>query len=442
MKSWLRLFTLTLATLVLVSGTAFSQSSDSGLGVSLNPEVSGDVEFWHFWGSPTRRNAIRRVVAVCEEKLPNITVTETFKPWGDIWTANLAAVAAGSGMPDVIVTDRPQLPRLAREGIYQSLQPFIEGSGFNPENFWDFTWQQTLYQGESYGIPFETDVRILFYNKNLLEQAGIEAPPQTWEELWEAADKLDIVNEDGSIERMTFFPLEGNVGPDLWALTTGHTMIQDGRPVVNDPKMVQTLEWILQWIERYGGWDNVQRFLQSYGAAPNDPFMSSGVVMKVDTAGYNSILGFYRPSVELESGETPRMEWGGALPPYAEEPASTSGGFALSIPTGAEDPEAAWEFIKCAASIPGQTSWARDTYAIPTLIPAATQPELMADPLWEFFIEAMEVSHSYPYVPEYPSWINELNNRYELVWTGQMTPEEMLAEAQASIDAMIEQNQQ
>ncbi|MGH7960775.1 MAG: hypothetical protein ACRERD_02975, partial [Candidatus Binatia bacterium] len=71
------------------------------MGGLLNPEVSGEVEFWHFWGSPVRRTAIRRVVALCQSQLPNTTITEVFKPFGDIWTANIAAVAAGSGMPDV-----------------------------------------------------------------------------------------------------------------------------------------------------------------------------------------------------------------------------------------------------------------------------------------------------------------------------------------------------
>jgi multiple sugar transport system substrate-binding protein len=63
------------------------------------------------------------VVALCEQQLPDITVTEVFKPWGDIWTANIAAVAAGSGMPDVIVADRGQMPRDAAGNIYENLQP-------------------------------------------------------------------------------------------------------------------------------------------------------------------------------------------------------------------------------------------------------------------------------------------------------------------------------
>jgi hypothetical protein len=47
------------------------------------------------------------IVAICQEQLPNVQITETFKPFGDIWTANIAAVAAGTGMPDIIVEDRP-----------------------------------------------------------------------------------------------------------------------------------------------------------------------------------------------------------------------------------------------------------------------------------------------------------------------------------------------
>src|SRR5690606_28966713 len=71
----------------------------------LNPDVSGEVELWHFWGSPVRRTAVRRIVALCNDQLPNVEIIQSFKPWGDIWTANIAAVAAGSRMPDIIVED-------------------------------------------------------------------------------------------------------------------------------------------------------------------------------------------------------------------------------------------------------------------------------------------------------------------------------------------------
>jgi multiple sugar transport system substrate-binding protein len=428
--------------LTLLSSPTYSQESSD---MPLNPEVSGNVEFWHFWGSPVRRTAIRRVIAICEQQLPNIRVEEVFKPFGDIWTANIAAVAAGSGMPDVIVADRGQLPRDAKAQIYQSLQSYLDEDGADASSFWPFTWDQTLAaDGQSYGVPFETDVRVTFFNRNLLQEAGLDPdnPPQTWEEWWAAADQLDVKNEDGTFARITLDVLGGNGTPGIWFVLNNADLVRDGEVNVNTPEAAETLTWLKQWIDRYGGFDAYASFRGKYGAPPNDIFMASGAVAKVDVAGYNSILSFYRPRVELASGEAVNMEWGVSLPPYNEgaSPTSTSGGFALSIPVGAENPEAAWEFIKCASSIPSQVSWSRDTAAIPTTMAAAEDPQLLADPNWQFFVDAMEVTRVYPFIEAYPNWEQELTNRYEAVWKGEMTPEEMLAEAQAAINAEIAKN--
>lgn len=436
---WGRLVSAVLLSLLIFANVGLAQSQADTMDVPLDTSVAGDVEFWHFWGSPVRRNAIRRVIASCEQELPNVSVTDVFKPWGDIWTANIAAVAANSGMPDVIVSDRPQLARDAAEGIYQDLQARLDADGLTGEAFYGFTWDQVQVEGGTYGLPFETDVRVLFVNQTLLEAAGLDPahPPRTWEELWQAADALDVIGPDGELERIAFSPLHGNgAHPDLWARTNGHTWVQDGRPVVDAPEVAETMAWIVRWIDRYGGYQNLQDFMAQFGAPPNDAFMSGAVAFKLDISGYTSTLAFFRPQIEVD-GEQTRIDWTSTLPPYDEEPASSSGGFALSVPAGAENPEAAWEFIKCATSRPAQVSWARDTYSMPSRTDAASDPLLMADPQWAFFVDAMEVSQSDPFVAEYPGWGAELNNRLEGVWRGEVSLEEALREAQQAIDETI-----
>lgn len=417
--------------------------SQVGNAAPLNPEVSGDIEFWHFWASPVRRAAIRRVVALCEQKLPNINVTEVAKPWGDIWTANLAAVAAGSGMPDVIVEDRPQLPQRARDQVETNLQPFVDRDGLDPAQFWTFTWNEALYEGDVYGIPFETDVRVLYWNKQAFAEVGLDPnrPPQTWDELLDYADKLDIKNDDGSYKRIGFFPL-WNVGPDFWELTTGYTRVQaDGRPVVDAPEVIETLEWVKSWVDRYGGWQAVQNFKAQFGAPPNDVFMAGGTAMLVDVGGYNSTLNFYRPYHVAADGTRARMDWGISFLPYKKVKAGWSGGFALSIPRGAKHPDAAWEFIKCLSGPEAQASWARDTYAIPTNRGTAYDPVLLADPYWAAIMENMEWSTGSTYVPAYPNWTEQLGPRLEKVWTGEMSATDAMKEAQAAIDETIKKNQ-
>lgn len=416
-----------------------AEVEEAGLAALLNEDVSGTVEMWHFWGSPVRRNAIRRVVAMCQEALPNVEITEVFKPWGDIWTANIAAVAAGSGMPDVIVEDRPQLPQRAQDSIAMNLQPFIDRDNFDMSAFWDFTVSEaTADDGNVYGIPFETDVRVLFWNKQLFEQAGLDPndPPETWDELEEYARALEVQAADGSWERIGFMP-SYKVGPDFWAYTNGWNQVVDGRPNYDDPAFIETLTWVKEWIDYYGGYQDVQNFAASYGAAPNDLFMSGAVPMIVDVAGYLSQLSFYRPRVTLDDDSQVNMEWGVSFIPYNVEKGNWSGGFALAIPEGSPNADAAWEFIKCASSAEGQASWARDTYAIPTNREAATIPELMADPDWETIMGVMEHSRGSTYVPQYSNFGQEVNPRLEEVWTGDLTPEEAAQEIQEAIDAEI-----
>lgn len=414
-------------------------------GPILHPEVSGEIELWHWWASPARRSALHRVIGICEQKLPNIKVTDVVKPWGDIWTANIAAVAAGSGMPDVIVSDRPTLPRDAEEGIYMSLQEWADRDNVTRDQYYDWAWDQTLYEGETYGIPQETDVRVLFYNKQHFIEAGLdpEDPPETWDELWEYADKLDIVEEDGTLVRVAFNPL-WNAGPDFWFYNNDAYHIDDeGNFQLTSANAVETVEWIKSWIDRYGGYQALLDFQGKFSSPPNDLFMGNGVSMFTDIFGYNSQLIWYGPRGDTNrdmilDGE-PRMEWGIALLPHDEdaEPGNWSGGFSFSIPTGAANPEAAWEFIKCAQSAEGQASWARDTQAQPTNIEAASDPGLQGLPQWRVVDDALATSFGGWFIPEYPNWSEQLNQRWESVWRGDVAPADMLAEAQAAIEAQI-----
>jgi multiple sugar transport system substrate-binding protein len=443
MKLSTRIFvgSLMVMIMLLMGSVVTAQESGPDMGVPLNAEVSGNVEFWHHWGSPVRRNAIRRVIAMCQQALPNITVEEVFKPFGEGWTANIAAVAAGSGMPDVIVSDRLQLARDAADGIYQSVQPYIDADGLDTSDFYPFTWEQTMYEGESFGLPHETDVRVLFYNRTLFQEAGLDPndPPETWEELEAYADALDIIDEDGTIQRIGFYPLL-NVGLDVWPLTNGMTFVQDGQPNINTPEMAETVEWVRSWVERYGGWDKIAEFRATLGAPPNDAFMSGRVAMVSDVAGYLSQLNFYRPRVTLADGSAVNTDVGIAPLPYNTTPASWSGGFSLSIPTGAENPEAAWEFIKCATSPAGLTSWARDTYAIPSRMSAANDPVLLADANWQFIVDSMDLSTSSTFVAGYPNYFEQFNQRQEAIMRGDVPVADALAEAQAVIEQTIADN--
>ena len=59
-----------------------------------------------------------------------------------------------------------------------------------------FAANETL-DGTQYGFPLIASVRALFYNKDLFEAAGVTEPPQTWDELYDAAKKISATGTPG-----------------------------------------------------------------------------------------------------------------------------------------------------------------------------------------------------------------------------------------------------
>jgi multiple sugar transport system substrate-binding protein len=56
-----------------------------------------------------------------------------------------------------------------------------------------------VISGNIYGLPLSVDTLALYYNKELLDRAGIPEPPRTWEELLDAVQKTRRVSSDGRI---------------------------------------------------------------------------------------------------------------------------------------------------------------------------------------------------------------------------------------------------
>lgn len=425
----------------LLPGRAFAQTGE--LPYTANTSLSGEIEFWHFWGSQLRRTAIRRAIALFNEVYPDIKVTETQVPFSDIWTRNLAAVAAGEGMPDVIVEDRPRLKDRAANDIEMSLGDLAARDGVTGEQFWPFTWEEaTTAEGVPYGLPFETDIRVLYYNKAAFIDAGLDPnkPPTNWDELATFSDALDIRDGD-ELTRVGFYPTLGNIGLADWGWNNGgEWQDADFNPTFNAPENVAALEWMKTWADRYGH-DNLLALQSTFGSGTQDGFMSGKVAMIVDIQGYTAVLGYFGAQFVTEADEN--VGYGvAAIPPApGHEPAALSGGFALSIPRGAENVEQAWEFVKFMAFV-GQQSWSRDTYAMPTIQEVATTDAvLLASPNWPLFVEAMAYGRAATYNPYYPAMLPDLlPTATTAALDGSQTPQEALDEAQGKAEEEVERS--
>jgi multiple sugar transport system substrate-binding protein len=102
------------------------------------------------------------------------------------------------------------------------------------------------YRGRLYAAPWKTDAGLLYYRKDLLDQAGIQEPPKTWAEMQAACGKI---NEPGvSCYGGQFDKYEGLTCNFSEAVhSAGGVVVDDsGRPNVNTPQARQGLDFLAQ----------------------------------------------------------------------------------------------------------------------------------------------------------------------------------------------------
>nr|WP_318281139.1 ABC transporter substrate-binding protein [Paenibacillus bovis] len=334
----------------ILSGCAGFQTESTA---EVDAEGKVVVDFWTFWGSEIRRPVIEKIVDDFNNSQDNIVVKHTFVPWGDIWTKELAAIAAGDP-PDVVINDINATAVRGQKKQAMNLSQFLEKDDIS-ERFYPELWEATLHEGDSYGIPFNTDTRILYYNKEAFKEVGLdpEQPPTTWEELQEYAAKLDKKNGD-TYERVGFYPLFG-ISYDVWMLNgSGQNFVSpEGEVQIDTETNLETLYWLVEWKNHYG--ENVVNSVKSQiDSQQANPFFTGKLAMFINTPTFYTQIRDYAPDLDFGVAMLPEKEEGNGH-------TSWGGGFVAEIPEGSSHPEEAWEFIKYLTDKEAQEYWLSKT---------------------------------------------------------------------------------
>ena len=165
----------------------------------------GELRFYYpVDGGRPLATAVRSLIEDFHRVHPNIEVTLVF-PGGYGETLRQARAAVAAGEPaDVTVLYSGVLRTVARAGVVTALDRFIEKAGGEAflADFFPGVLMNTRTEGLVYGLPFQKSTYLLFYNRVMFREAGLnpDAPPRTWEELTTAARRLTI-RQDGSVVR-------------------------------------------------------------------------------------------------------------------------------------------------------------------------------------------------------------------------------------------------
>jgi multiple sugar transport system substrate-binding protein len=172
---------------------------------------------------------------------PTITVKVQAVNWNDFDT-KIQTMVQNRQYPDI--TEGDYFSNYAQEGLLYKVSDVMT----DPSNLMPAFTKLGSYGGAQYGLPFTTSSRTLFYNKKLFAQAGIAAPPTTWDELYTDAGKVEALGKIGY--GMPLGPEEAQAETLLWLLGNGGGY-QDaaGKWVINSPQNVETLEFMTKLVK-------------------------------------------------------------------------------------------------------------------------------------------------------------------------------------------------
>jgi len=421
--------TLPAPTVTTTATTTTTTTPTTTTTTTTAPAEVVEVRLWHTY-SPHEENVARALLDEFEADNPNIKVTMEAVPYDQMQTHIMTAVAAGVA-PDLVRMDIIWVPQYADIGALLEVDNYMAASGVSSSSFYPGPLSTCVWKGTTYGLPLDTNTRVLIYRKDLFQEAGVSVPT-TWDEFLAAAKALTKdTNGDGVTDQWGFVIQDTatntwQFGPFLWQ--AGGDVLNENKTqcIINNAAGVSALQFLVDMIQV----DKVAQDPYIVGGWPGQwGLISTGeAAMMHDGPWFKGILEGMDPTVLDKIGI--------AVMPAGVQQASVVGGEDLVAFKQCKHPDAAWKVMQYMTSDHFQLGMF-PTGQIPTLKTAGADPALSNDPFWSVFMQQLETARARPVHPKETQMDEIIHRHLEAAFTGTENVQQALDAMAAEIDALL-----
>jgi multiple sugar transport system substrate-binding protein len=316
-----------------------------------------------------------------EAKYPDVDVQLESVP-ADYGSKLLTQFAAGTA-PDVFQVGDGQPGEWAELGALEPLDPYINGD--NPLDFNVFYPAVAAIgqvEGETYLLTKDYSPLVLFYNKTLFDEAGVEYPQPdwTWEDLLTKAQEL--TKPDGS---QWGIQLPNSWGDWLWVRgimplvysNGGDFISEDGTTttgILNSEANVETIQWYVDLFKTH----NVAPTSEDVAALSGVDLFQTGRVAMLMTGRWP--LSTYKAD--------PNLNFGTMMLPMGEQHANAICWAGFAMYSGSQNKDTAWAFLKFIGAEEGAQEFAK--LALTAVQPLAELQGLTNDPYNMYIMQDLQ----------------------------------------------------
>jgi multiple sugar transport system substrate-binding protein len=395
-----------------------------------------EIEYWQY-NFGARVDAMNMLIEQFEAENPDVHVIHNSDiAYADFRTELATSVAGGVG-PDVVSLFYGWIPAFVDAGYLVPLpEPFNEE--YINENFVPMVSGSAAFEGEYYAVPTAVRALAMFYNIDLLADAGYDAPPTTLEEFVEMAVAATVYDGDASLDNLVTegYAVEMAGQAHHWfreALIRqyGGVPYNDDYTEVmwNSEEGCEAFTWLTQFET-----DLLTGTSEGVGgtADANSAFVAGLSALHIDGSFR---LGAAQGNEELNFGVA-------ELPVGPNGEQHTYGSYWTHGITrrAAEDEarlDAASRFLQFITTAEAGTLWVNEVGELPAQTAAANDPALLEDPIIGPFIAGLSYSHATFFIDETAQRQNMID-ALDLVRLSGMDPCDALQEVAAIEQEMLD----
>lgn len=400
-------------------GTSADTSSESSSDTteestetsSADTEGKTVISFWHYMSTDKEGKYVQEAVDEFNESQDEIYVETQYLPREELMKQYTIGVVSGE-LPDVGMVDNPDHNSYAAMGVFEDITDLYEESG--DTNFLEGSIASCYYDGKLYGLPWGNNCLGLFYNEQLLEEAGVEVPT-TWSELEAACEALTkdgtyglaisaINNEEGTFQFMPWLLSAGGSVDDLSSDASKEAMTYLKGLIDKGYVSSECVNWTQADAEKQ--------------------FASGKAAMMINGPWQFSGLEEDAPDLTYSVAQVPKADNG--------DYASCLGGENIGICTGANK-EAAWEFVSWITSKEKSAEICKSIGRLSPRSDVDTESLYADEPNWKVFAEIMPNAQSRGPSPSWPELSAAIYTAQQEVFTGAKDVDTAMDEAAATV---------
>ncbi|MCL6591489.1 MAG: ABC transporter substrate-binding protein [Firmicutes bacterium] len=355
--------------------------------VSFTPVFSAErviLTYWNGFTGPDRP-ILEELVKKFNETHPNIQIKMDIMPWDSFYQKLLPAYTVGKG-PDIAAFATERIAQYAKAGVIVPIDDLYNKKIIDKTTIVQSLVDNLKWNGKFYGAPMNFATLLLYYNKDLFKEAGLdpERPPENWKELQEYALKLTKdIDKDGKVDQYGFVVAVKETIP-MWPIliwgNNGDFISKDGSRAVINSK--ETVEAVSVWAELI-----IKHKISPIGltgAECDKLFETKKAAMYF--CGPWMTNGFTKAGLNFDTAP---------VPAGPKRRVTLGTGVAMVLAKSCKYKQAAYEFFKFWNSKESQIYWALGTGFPPTRVDIGNVPEFNQNPFISKFAAAASYSKFY-----------------------------------------------